>query len=138
MDLSLDTVAQDPSSRCVQQRQAIERRLGAELLPRTDDRVGQSAEAEDRVLPAPEQQENGETRSNDRVEDREHIGADDAADAPAGVGLIRVGSAIRHTLGYLGCRESGELTIAGRLRPWLRRHVGTAGHAFTLAGTFWR
>ena len=65
-DLRLGAVAAHPCARRVEEGEAVERGLGAELLPASDDRVGERGEAEDRVLPAAEHQQDAEAREDDR------------------------------------------------------------------------
>ena len=91
-DLELLPVATHPRARGVQQGEPVERALGAELLDAADDRVRERREAEQRVLPAAEQQKDEEAGADDRVEQREDVGADDVPDAAAGIRGERVGA----------------------------------------------
>ena len=97
-DLDVLPVATDAGARGVQQRQPVQRRLRAELLPAADDRVRERGEAEQRVLPASEHEQHEEAREDDAVEQREHVRADDVRHAPAGVGGEGVRPSVRDPL----------------------------------------
>ncbi len=104
-DLELLALAAHARPRGVQQSEAIELRLGAELLGASDDRVRERGEAEQRILPAAEQQKDEEATADDRVEEREHVGADDVPDAATRVRREGVRAPGGDALGDLRLRE---------------------------------
>ncbi len=67
-DLLFPAPAAYPGTGGVQEGKPVERRLRPELLHAADDRVGESGEAEQRVLPTTEQQEDEEAPADDPVE----------------------------------------------------------------------
>jgi hypothetical protein len=77
-DLSLLAVADDGCVRGDEGREAVERPLRAQLLRDPDRRVGDDDPEEEGVLPLREREREHAHHQQDRVEDREDVGADDA------------------------------------------------------------
>jgi hypothetical protein len=106
-DLDLDAVAPQARRRGIEQRELVESRLRTELLPASDDRVGEGRESEDRILPAAEHEQHEEAREHDPVEQREDVRADDRPCAAARIRRIRVRASGGDALGHLRGGESG-------------------------------
>jgi hypothetical protein len=83
LDLGDRSVADRPGPRGGQDRQPVQRPLGADLLRHPDAGVDHEHRAEQRVLGRPDDQHHDEQRAEDRVEPGQHVGAEDLADAAA-------------------------------------------------------
>ena len=89
-------VAQDGRLRRIDNRQGVQRALGAQLRDDADHRVDDHNAAENTVAQVTEQQDNDRRSDNDRIEERHHVLADDRCHGPRRAILDAVDRAARH------------------------------------------
>ena len=103
-ELDQAAVADHLRARRDQERELVERLLGLQLLADADARVDDRDQAEERVRPQPEREDEDEEDADDRVEERQRVGDDDARHRAARRGLGRAEP--RETPRRLRARES--------------------------------